>query len=208
MNYVYDILTNFNENLYEFYDWNLNDNITHIRKIPAFKVSEKEFLEMKNNIVEFSEEFKETIKNKTEFFQGRGIKILKYAFLITNGVDIIGILIDSKLKYTSLQIDEELDILDGVRFKECSIHYTIQCKKEPTYLKTRKQIQKERQIKEQLSFLAKENNSSKIKYIYYECFNKKESKVQNMLNLLNNSLDDKTIYKKLNNFFELNKQIN
>ena len=170
MNYVYDILTNFNENLYEFYDWNLNDNITHIRKIPAFKVSEKEFLEMKNNIVEFSEEFKETIKNKTEFFQGRGIKILKYAFLITNGVDIIGILIDSKLKYTSLQIDEELDILDGVRFKECSIHYTIQCKKEPTYLKTRKQIQKERQIKEQLSFLAKENNSSKIKYIYYECF--------------------------------------
>ncbi len=208
MNYVYDILTNFNENLYEFYDWNLNDNITHIRKIPAFKVSEKEFLEMKNNIVEFSEEFKETIKNKTEFFQGRGIKILKYAFLITNGVDIIGILIDSKLKYTSLQIDEELDILDSVRFKECSIHYTIQCKKEPTYLKTRKQIQKERQIKEQLSFLAKENNSSKIKYIYYECFNKKESKVQNMLNLLNNSLDDKTIYKKLNNFFELNKQIN
>ncbi len=208
MNYVYDILTNFNENLYEFYDWNLNDNITHIRKIPAFKVSEKEFLEMKNNIVEFSEEFKETIKNKTEFFQGRGIKILKYAFLITNGVDIIGILIDSKLKYTSLQIDEELDILDGVRFKECSIHYTIQCKKEPTYLKTRKQIQKERQIKEQLSFLAKENNSSKIKYIYYECFNKKESKVQNMLNLLNNSLDDKIIYKKLNNFFELNKQIN
>lgn len=208
MNYVYDILTNFNENLYEFYDWNLNDNIIHIRKIPAFKVSEKEFLEMKNNIVEFSEEFKETIKNKTEFFQGRGIKILKYAFLITNGVDIIGILIDSKLKYTSLQIDEELDILDGVRFKECSIHYTIQCKKEPTYLKTRKQIQKERQIKEQLSFLAKENNSSKIKYIYYECFNKKESKVQNMLNLLNNSLDDKTIYKKLNNFFELNKQIN
>lgn len=208
MNYVYDILTNFNENLYEFYDWNLNDNITHIRKIPAFKVNEKEFLEIKNNIVEFSEEFKETIKNKTEFFQGRGIKILKYAFLITNGVDIIGILIDSKLKYTSLQIDEELDILDSVRFKECSIPYTIQCKKEPTYLKTRKQIQKESQIKEQLSFLAKENNSSKIKYIYYECFNKKESKVQNMLNLLNNSLDDKTIYKKLNNFFELNKQIN
>ena len=35
MNYIYDILINFNENLYDFYDWNLNDQIDHIRKIPV-----------------------------------------------------------------------------------------------------------------------------------------------------------------------------
>ena len=34
MNYIYDILLNFKNKLYDFYDWNINDDITHIRKIP------------------------------------------------------------------------------------------------------------------------------------------------------------------------------
>ena len=41
MNYVYDILLNFNEIGYYFYDWNGNDNILHIRKIPIFKIDSK-----------------------------------------------------------------------------------------------------------------------------------------------------------------------
>jgi len=33
MTYIYDILLNFKDDLYEFYDWNKTDNIIHIRKI-------------------------------------------------------------------------------------------------------------------------------------------------------------------------------
>ena len=43
MNYVYDILSNFNQELYDFYDWDKNDNFTlifpwhsnHCRNIPV-----------------------------------------------------------------------------------------------------------------------------------------------------------------------------
>ena len=37
MKYIYDIVLNFNEEFFEFYDWNLNDEITHIKKIPIIK---------------------------------------------------------------------------------------------------------------------------------------------------------------------------
>ena len=40
MNYIYDILVNFKETLYDFYEWNKNDNITHIRKIPLFRIND------------------------------------------------------------------------------------------------------------------------------------------------------------------------
>ena len=32
MNYIYDILANFNEHYYDFYDWNELDNLIHIKK--------------------------------------------------------------------------------------------------------------------------------------------------------------------------------
>ena len=83
MNYIYDILLNFNDMLYDFYDWNVNDNILHIRKIPLIQISKKQLNDIKENEVEFDIEFLEKIKNKTEYFVGRNIKILKNACLFT-----------------------------------------------------------------------------------------------------------------------------
>lgn len=207
MNYVYDILTNFNENFYDFYDWNLNDDIMHIRRIPIIKIENYKLNEIKNNIVKFNEEFLSMIKNRTEFFLGRGIKIIKYACLLTDGMDIFGINIGENLKYTSLQIDEELDILESVSFKEYDLKYQIVEKKE-MILKTRCKIEQEKKIKQKLESLYKENNISKIKYLYYECFNQKENKVSDILTILNNSLDNCEVLEKLSNFFDLHQQIN
>lgn len=207
MNYVYDILTNFNENFFEFYDWNLNDNIKHIRRIPLIKIESNKLNEIKNNIVRFDQDFLEMIKNRTEFFLGRGVKVLKYACLLTDGMDIFGINIADKFKYTSLQIDEELDILESMSFKEYDLKYQVIGKRE-NILKTRYKIEQEKKIKQKLDSLYKENNISKIKYLYYECFNKKENKISDILTILNNSLDDKEILDKLSNFFNLHEQIN
>ena len=49
MNYIYDILLNYNKKLYEFYDWNLSDSIVHIRKIPIFKISTNQLIDLVNN---------------------------------------------------------------------------------------------------------------------------------------------------------------
>ena len=33
MSYVYDILINLNKKFYDFYDWNNNDKILHVKKV-------------------------------------------------------------------------------------------------------------------------------------------------------------------------------
>lgn len=208
MNYVYDILVNFNENLYDFYDWNLNDPVTHIRRIPIYKVTSKQFYEIKNYQVKFDSKFLETIKNRTEFFSGRNIKIMKYAFLLTDGLDIMGIFIGDSIKYTSLQMDEELDILEDFRFKESHLDYQITSTKNAMILKTRYQIEQINKMRQKLNALIKENNISKIQYIYYECFNEKEKQISLILERFYHSLENYQFLEKLTTFFEQHKQLN
>lgn len=38
MNYMYDVLLNFNDFPYDIFEWNKDDKINHIRKIPLFKL--------------------------------------------------------------------------------------------------------------------------------------------------------------------------
>ena len=42
MNYVYDIYLNLNNVLYDFFDWDKNDKLIHIKKIPIFKIWNKD----------------------------------------------------------------------------------------------------------------------------------------------------------------------
>ena len=65
MNYIYDILLNFKEEYYDFYDWNKNDNIVHIRKIPILKIDTIDLYNIKNNKIKIELKFLEKIRNKT-----------------------------------------------------------------------------------------------------------------------------------------------
>ena len=49
MTYIYDIVLNFNNDFYEFYEWDKNDNLTLIKKIPLIKV-ESDFLDQVFNL--------------------------------------------------------------------------------------------------------------------------------------------------------------
>ena len=53
MNYIYNIALNFQKNFVDFFEWNLNDNIIYINKIPIFKVSNYDFNNIKNMYVQF-----------------------------------------------------------------------------------------------------------------------------------------------------------
>ena len=51
MNYIYDIYLNFNNIPYDFFEWNKNDNLIHLKKIPIYKVKTEVFnLMYSNNI--------------------------------------------------------------------------------------------------------------------------------------------------------------
>lgn len=202
MNYIYDILLNFNDNYFDFYDWNKLDNITEIRKIPIFKINSEDMYKIKNNYVIFDNEFKIKLKNKTEYFVGRSIKLMS-AFLLTDGIDVIGIKLGNNVLYSSLQIDEELDILEELNINTTHIKYDIIKDKKIDAFKTRYQIEQEKVIKDKIKDILKENNIPKIKYIYYECFNKKENDIEVIKNNLKSVSNE--CLKKLDNILNSSK---
>ena len=41
MIYIYDIVLNLNKELIEYFEWDTNDNIKYIRKMPLYKINNK-----------------------------------------------------------------------------------------------------------------------------------------------------------------------
>jgi len=204
MNYIYDILLNFNNKYYEFYDWNLSDNIQHIKKIPIFKIDYKDLYNIKNNIVIFEQEFLEKIKNKTEEFINRKTKELEYSFLLTDGLEVIALNINKYLLYSSLLIDEEIEILDiSNKLNKININYQIKKENKINIYKTRKENEMLKHIQKEFSKIILENNVEKLSYLYYECFNVKCDSINKIIDEIKNKLEDSLVLEKLNNFLEL-----
>lgn len=207
MNYVYDVLLNFNKEMYEFYDWNLDDYISHIRKILVFRVDNKTMRDLVNNSIVVDSDFLIKISNRTEMFTKQNVKIINYAALFTNGSFVIGIKFDKNgeiIGRSKLLIDEELDILDSaLDMNEYNLKYNLIVDNKNVSFKTRKEILIEKYILKKLNEV--ENNKEMLKYLYYECFNEKNNDFRKMLLKLNKSLTNNwdNFYNKVYNFFKL-----
>ena len=110
MKYIYDIILNFNESLYEFYEWKDDDNIEYIKKIPIVKVAESVFSDLKNNEFVVDDEFLNTIYNKCEVYGNYGIGKIEYACLFC---------IDDLLTY--LELDRKIKILNYIKEKNITL---------------------------------------------------------------------------------------
>ena len=207
MNYVYDVLLNFNKEMYEFYDWNLDDYISHIRKILVFRVDNKTMRDLVNNSIVVDSDFLIKISNRTEMFTKQNVKIINYAALFTNGSFVIGIKFDKNgeiIGRSKLLIDEELDILDSaLDMNQYNLKYNLIVDNKNVSFKTRKEILIEKYILKKL--IEVENNKEMLKYLYYECFNEKNNDFRKMLLKLNKSLTNNwdNFYNKVYNFFKL-----
>ena len=121
MNFIYDILVNFNDDLYDFYEWNLGDNVTHIRKIPLFKVSTETLEMLKNCNVKVDLDFLKKIENRTEKFTSRDVEKIVYSALFSDLNDVFALKFNEKgnnIKISKLLIDESEEVLDVV--ERCS----------------------------------------------------------------------------------------
>ena len=207
MNYVYDVLLNFNKEMYEFYDWNLDDYISHIRKILVFRIDNKTMRDLVNNSIVVDSDFLIKISNRTEMFTKQNVKIINYAALFTNGSFVIGIKFDKNgeiIGRSKLLIDEELDILDSaLDMNQYNLKYNLIADNKNVSFKTRREIFIEKYILKKLNEV--ENNKEMLKYLYYECFNEKNNDFRKMLLKLNKSLTNNwdNFYNKVYNFFKL-----
>ena len=172
MNYIYDVLCNFQNVYYDFYDWNKTDDILRIRKIPIIKVNDEVYLDLKNNNVKVSYDFLENIKNKTEVFKNKYIDKINYSCIIANNLEAFIIKFDNKgnsIYKSSMLIDEEREVLEDINDYNCvTIKYEI-VSKNKLCLYTRNQEFYINKITKDIDKFYNNKEYEKLKYLYYEC---------------------------------------
>lgn len=192
MNYIYDILLNFQSEFYDFYEWNLNDDILHIRKIPLFKVEDQDLFKIRNVSIKVPSSFLTSIFNKTEVFTSRNVKNISYACLFSDGKSCCAVLFDEDGKITahsSLLIDEESEVLGVVSKLDIEEFLYEEGNACVSYkFMTRKEQAIQSYIDQEMKRLIQEDDVSKLKYLYYECFDEKEEDKEMILSKIQGAL--------------------
>lgn len=172
MNFIYDIVLNFNKDYYEFFEWNKKDNVVNIKKIPLFIVNNDIFNCMKYDFVSVNIDFIDRIKDKTYTYNKQKIG---NTCLLSNGKQVIGLLFNNKgdlIKRSSLLLDEEEEVLEEIYSSEITNIDIVKLKKGKINDNINR-VQKEK--KEFLiRYINKEKNSINLKYLYYDYFEKDE----------------------------------
>ena len=181
MPYIYDIVLNFNQEFYEFYEWKRDDLIYHIKKINLFFVDSKVYNEIFDNIVVFNNDFLLSIFNKCEFCTNHRICNIPYAFLLTDSYRVVALMLNKNgriIKYSSLMLDEEEEILNLChKYSLMKLDYRIIELRIKNEFQTREEKNIIKYIKRELEKDYEKKNINKLKYLYYEYFNKQNDNI-------------------------------
>lgn len=204
MNYIYDIVLNFNKDYFCFYEWSKKDSIINVKKIPLFVVDNDTFTMMKYDKVVISSSFIDLIKDKAYSYSKNKIG---NSCLLSNGKEVIGVLFDNNgnlIKRSSLLIDEEEEVLEEIDSDDI---YKIDIISN-TKIKQRdiNRIEKEKKLFLN-RYIKKENNNTNLKYLYYDYFEKEENDSINIKRKLLNEINGQW-NEKLCSFYETVKIFN
>lgn len=204
MNYIYDVLANFNDCYYDFYDWNNNDNIIHIKKLPVLRVNSDFFKKVKCHDVLVDNCLLEKIYRKTDFFNISKNRY-NYVCCLCDGRGALIINFDSKgaiLGRSSMLIDEENEVID---ISECSelFDYNVKVIKECSHdvFKTRKELSINQLFFDELKCMS----DDKLRYLYFECFNEREIDIKKIVDRFVDEVSNNfnSIYSKIYSFLKM-----
>lgn len=198
MNYYYDVLLNFQDIYYMFYEWDELDNIEFIKKIPLVHTESKTICDMISKKIKVNLDFLNQLENKTKLKQN---KYLKYACIISDGKNSIAIEFNDNgeiISKSSLTIEDELNINEFIySVNKINIQYE-NIADEILNKEIRQETKIKKILKLEINDMYKNKNFSKLKYIYLEWFNELLDSIdlmyKNMLNKLNKELTDKEYY--------------
>ena len=178
MDYIYDIVLNFQNEYYDFYEWKPTDKIINIKRIPIYRITTKDYLNIKNNdtTIEIS-----------------SIPKTNRTFLLTNGIEVMGIRMDNDgkvAKKSSLLFDENDEILeDKNHIKEINIKYKIDKKKKINYISRLKQ-EKIKYLDSYFNKLDRIKDEYFLKYLYFDIYNEDEKDIDKVYKSLINLTKD------------------
>ena len=171
LNYYYDILLNWNEVGYSFYEWDDTDVLELVKKIPFFKVRHKTLVDLITNKVKVEPDFLNLIKDKTLVSNRKFTTKLSYAALLTDNKNVIALEFNEEgltINQSYLLIDDELNTLESTYgLKELLLNYEIII---PLFIS--KTLRQEQSAKSFIIFeinqLYQKGDLNKLKYLYYE----------------------------------------
>lgn len=191
MDYIYDIVLNFQDEYYDFYEWQPTDKIINVKRVPIYKISNKDYLCIKNNEV--------TIDKSNLPKQNKII-------LLTSGIEILAILMDSSgkvIKKSGLLFEESDDILqDKDEIRELNIKYEIN-KRNNNIIMSRISKEKSKFLNNYFKNINKTKDEYLLKYIYYDIYQEEEKD----LDIIFNKLIDLS-KKDISKLFESVKKVN
>ncbi len=195
MYYYYDILLNFGDDnaLYEFYEWEEKDNIDFVKKIPLFRVSGEVLKDQMKYKTKFDTELLERIKNKTILKSSS--KNLENTFLICDTKSALALELNEEgevISRSKLILGDELNLSEIMfTMKETKMNYE-KLEKYQSRVELRQIEEIKKLIKCEINTLYESKNSSKLKYLYYEWFNKTCDNINTIIKEMNHVL--KTTY--------------
>lgn len=172
---VNNIKLNFLDNYYMFYEWLDTDNIEIIDNINIYRIPTdnlNDLYEYKIRVLDES-----IIKNNT--------------VILSDTFNFIAVEFDENgysMYKSSLLLEDEVKLYDIVdSLKEINIIYTkVEKEKRENDLRINMEIKK--LIQTEVNTLKENNNIEKLKYLYYEWFDKKENDISKIINNMNKRL--------------------
>lgn len=171
MNTVYDLLLNFSDVAYDFYEWNIKDDIEHIKKIPFVKISTETLYNFMKRNIKIDINFLKEIENVTQKYD---LTKLEYACIFTDGITTIAIEFnkDGYSMYKSrLQLEDEEEIIRYVKRENIKeISYELVSDEEQDIFLTRKELRIKKFLEKEINRIYQNKEYSKLEYIYLEYF--------------------------------------
>lgn len=171
MNYIYDIVLNFQDNYYNFFEWKRNDNLKNISKIPLYKVSDKDIITLKYNKVKVSQDFITKIKTDNKNYK-------KIICLVSNGKIALGLLFSNDgtlLKRSSLIFEEEEEVIDNIR--QLTLTKITYLENIPIKYQNKLRIEKEKKDT-LIEYIKETNDILTLKYLYYEYYEQETEDIE------------------------------
>lgn len=205
---IYDLLLNWTDTtkVYDFYEWEINDDLEHVKKIPLFKVTKEDYINILNSDIKVDNNFLELIKNHTEIYTNKKTTKVTYATLLTDGIRTFAIEFNSKgesIYKSKLLLDEEEETIDmSYKLQIRKIKYNVIKEKKDNPYKTRLEDKIENFLKKEFEECYIKSKKEKLIYIYMEYFNDVKDNIDEIYIDLKNSLKD-GINSKHNKIYEL-----
>ena len=176
MIYTYDILLNWakEERLKEFYEWTLEDDLEHIKKMPIIRIRESLLKDLLTSKVKIDKTFLSKIKYKSESYFHNEIDVIDYAVIVTTEKKALALELDNEgnvMYKSSLLIDEEEEVLEiGEDLVVMDIPYEVITKNKKVSYLTRKEEEEKKFLIKEMKKIKQNKEESKLNYLYKEFF--------------------------------------